>query len=669
MAISIALFAFIGTANATNLALSGTATASQEKQAAAFAIDGDDGTRWETESADPQWLAITLDDVYSIDNIKIHWEGASAKTYTVKVSTDSASWTQVYSMSDGTGSRWDNISFTAVDAKYIVMEGTERSTEWGYSIYELEVYEAIPDAQNATLSDLKVDDSTITGFASSSTEYTYLMTGSSVPTVTATATITGADVDITPATSIPGTTTIEVTATDGTTTSIYKVNFIQPVTLPLDFESSTLNYNLSDFGAPISIIGNPQISGINTSSQVVQIIKNAGADWAGSIIEIDEPIDLSSETRVTAKFYSPRADINMLLKLETAAGYAMERIIPTTVANQWETLTFDFEGIDLNQELVKVVIICDRATVGDGTADHTYLVDDIKVYEADPAKDATLSDLMVDGTTIANFASSELEYTYIVSSSTVPATTATATVTGADVDITPATSIPGTTTIEVTSTDGTESEIYSIQYVETPISEYCETEVTHLNIEAEVNSAILLTISNIDATSMYVEVESATATPIASTNLDPISGATISDEDKSVAGKIKRIITFAETPTSDVVFTMQWNNGGNYIIYNITVPFTAECTDPGVPTNLNAKTTSGLSASPNPVENNLSVNLGEHSYTQFAVYSISGKCITSQVVSNEATSLNINMSAYESGVYMIQLSNEQESQVLRVLKK
>ena len=49
-----------------NLALNGTATASNNNQPASNAIDGNAGTRWETAFADPQWITIDLGTSYTI---------------------------------------------------------------------------------------------------------------------------------------------------------------------------------------------------------------------------------------------------------------------------------------------------------------------------------------------------------------------------------------------------------------------------------------------------------------------------------------------------------------------------------------------------------------------------------------------------------------------------
>ena len=86
----------------------------------------------------------------------------------------------------------------------------------------------IPLSNDATLSDLQVDGSTIDGFSPLITTYDYpeLPAGTStVPTVTATATDPNATVDIAATDVLPGTTTVTVTAEDGTTVKPYVVNF------------------------------------------------------------------------------------------------------------------------------------------------------------------------------------------------------------------------------------------------------------------------------------------------------------------------------------------------------------------------------------------------------------------------------------------------------------
>ncbi|MCB9350766.1 MAG: hypothetical protein H6573_25150 [Lewinellaceae bacterium] len=55
------------------------------------------------------------------------------------------------------------------------------------------------------------------------------------------------------------------------------------VQLPVTFESTTLDYVWSDFGGGVAtIIDNPDPSGINTSSKVGKMVKNAGEVFGGS---------------------------------------------------------------------------------------------------------------------------------------------------------------------------------------------------------------------------------------------------------------------------------------------------------------------------------------------------------------------------------------------------
>ena len=81
--------------------------------------------------------------------------------------------------------------------------------------------------------------------------------------------------------------------------------------------------------------------------------------------------------------------------------------------------------------------------------------------------DATLSDLQVNGTTIAGFNPETLSYTYTVPIGTVivPNTTATPNDPEADVQITPASTLPGTTSVLVTAEDGTTTLTYTVSFV------------------------------------------------------------------------------------------------------------------------------------------------------------------------------------------------------------
>ena len=81
---------------------------------------------------------------------------------------------------------------------------------------------------DATLSDLKVGGTTITGFSAATTEYNYnIGVYETIPEVTYTVNDANASVDYTAATNATLVATIDVTAEDGTTTKTYTVTFVR----------------------------------------------------------------------------------------------------------------------------------------------------------------------------------------------------------------------------------------------------------------------------------------------------------------------------------------------------------------------------------------------------------------------------------------------------------
>ncbi|MDN3678198.1 T9SS type A sorting domain-containing protein [Flavobacterium paronense] len=157
---------------------------------------------------------------------------------------------------------------------------------------------------------------------------------------------------------------------------IFQLGFSQ--TLPLDFESATTLYPFTDFdGGVATKIPNPQISGINTSATVMQLVKSPGAVWAGSKITMAAPIDLTTDRVFKVKVLSPVAGKKLLLKFE-GPGFFFEKLsAPITTANVWEELTFDFSSDAVNNLNNQIVFIFDIGTQGDGGPNSTYLFDDV----------------------------------------------------------------------------------------------------------------------------------------------------------------------------------------------------------------------------------------------------------------------------------------------------
>ena len=107
----------------------------------ANAVDGNMGTRWSSAFSDPQSLTVDLDSVYHIDDVMLFWETAYANEYYIKTSTDATTWTDRFHQMNGAGGV-EKISVSA-DARWIQMLGIKRATQWGYSIYEMQVHGSI----------------------------------------------------------------------------------------------------------------------------------------------------------------------------------------------------------------------------------------------------------------------------------------------------------------------------------------------------------------------------------------------------------------------------------------------------------------------------------------------------------------------------------------------
>ena len=128
--------------NPNDLAYKRPVTASSVQEAdtpAANVTDGDDSTRWGSDFSDPQWVAIDLGKSVTIDHVKLLWEDAYAKAYSVQVSADGKTWRSVYSTESGIGDA-ETIQFAPAAARYVRVYGTKRATKFGYSLFSIEVY-------------------------------------------------------------------------------------------------------------------------------------------------------------------------------------------------------------------------------------------------------------------------------------------------------------------------------------------------------------------------------------------------------------------------------------------------------------------------------------------------------------------------------------------------
>ena len=147
-----------------------------------------------------------------------------------------------------------------------------------------------------------------------------------------------------------------------------------------DFEGD-LPGNFSFGGVEgVQIVENPNSSGTNTTANVMQCTKTEGSEvWGGMGISVD-PINFSSAgmNQIQIQSYSPEAGKVVKVKLETIEGnvdgLTYEFDMTTTVANQWETLTYDF-SLAPDLDYVSFIVFYDFGNTGEGV----YHFDEIKL--------------------------------------------------------------------------------------------------------------------------------------------------------------------------------------------------------------------------------------------------------------------------------------------------
>ncbi|MDT0690829.1 hypothetical protein RM549_13610 [Salegentibacter sp. F188] len=182
-----------------------------------------------------------------------------------------------------------------------------------------------------------------------------------------------------------GTYNVRVVALSGgaaTTEVNEEVTITDPLFLPIDFESETLDYTFSNFGggegAGVPIVENPDPSEVNSSELVASYTKPENSEtWAGTSIPLGEPIDFSSRRYISVDVWSPIEGADVLFKIENIdnADINVEVRATTTVSNEWETLTFDLTSIDPAQEYSNLVLFFNMDVAGTG---ETYYFDNIR---------------------------------------------------------------------------------------------------------------------------------------------------------------------------------------------------------------------------------------------------------------------------------------------------
>lgn len=103
-------------------------------------VDSDSTTRWTSDYADGQWLQLDLGAVHDLTEVKLNWENATAKDFTIDVSADGHTWTTVAGVTGNSAAGWMDFPGLTISGRYVRLDLTTRATSYGFSLWDVEVY-------------------------------------------------------------------------------------------------------------------------------------------------------------------------------------------------------------------------------------------------------------------------------------------------------------------------------------------------------------------------------------------------------------------------------------------------------------------------------------------------------------------------------------------------
>ncbi len=132
--------------------------------------------------------------------------------------------------------------------------------------------------------------------------------------------------------------------------------------------------------AQMSVVDNPEPSGINTSAKVGQFITSACTYEGAYCTAKFKPIDFTEKAIFKIKVLAPSDGLVFLFKLENYDDNQIfyEVNATTTTYNEWEELSFDFSGAP-SDTYQRIVVLPD---FGAETQDYWYF-DDIRLTDGD----------------------------------------------------------------------------------------------------------------------------------------------------------------------------------------------------------------------------------------------------------------------------------------------
>jgi hypothetical protein len=92
---------------------------------------------------------VDLGSTASISKVVLNWEAAFATAYQIQTSPDGVTWTSIFSTTTGTGGT-QTLTVNGT-GRFVRMLGTARATQFGYSLFEFQVFGTVATAGSSVL--------------------------------------------------------------------------------------------------------------------------------------------------------------------------------------------------------------------------------------------------------------------------------------------------------------------------------------------------------------------------------------------------------------------------------------------------------------------------------------------------------------------------------------
>jgi CxxC motif-containing protein (DUF1111 family) len=102
----------------------------------ALAFDGKLTTRWASAFDDNAWIQFDFGVKTQVGYIQLQWENSYGKQYNLQASDDGTTFTTVRTVTAGAGGTEEFFNL-GINARYVRLQGVQRGTQYGYSLYEI----------------------------------------------------------------------------------------------------------------------------------------------------------------------------------------------------------------------------------------------------------------------------------------------------------------------------------------------------------------------------------------------------------------------------------------------------------------------------------------------------------------------------------------------------